>query len=779
MTRLLLVSAALLLALACSSEPKTDGGVGGGEGGGTGGGGGGGGTGGGGTGGGGGGISEECAKAPNVARRQQLLASQPTVEVKKKQALTVTVSFPSEADDPSVSCNVDLVFKDSNASGALDPYEDWRKAPAERATDLLGRMSAAQKLALLAHASLSDVPTTASPAPSAATQAVVTAGIRFGLTSANTAAVTPRATWANAVQELAEESALGIPFALSSLPAHGTGNGRVRARGFSQWPNELGLAASPPAVTEGFARVVSQEYRAIGVRLALSPSGDLATEPRWYQSQFTFGEDSASAGDFVAAYVKGLQGDALGRDSVAAVVSGFPGSGAAGGGWDARLSKGKFVLYSGTTIDAHLAPFQKAIGVKAAGMMPSYGVPKSGSWTGLGGVLDGDTLEQVGAAFNRTLLTDALRTQLHFAGFVLAPPGVLEAPGVNPLGAPWGVETQTRAQRVAKAVSAGVDQFAGLNELTPLQEAKTAGLVTDAQVDASAGRVLSLLFQLGLFEDPYVDAAKAASLVNTDASYRAGLDAMNRGMVLLVNVTKPEGFLNGNGDGTQVGDKGNAGNGTKKVLPAPPGEPYVAAGCSYYIMGDFDLDYVRSVSAGYGELTNDATSIKNVPVTTAAQRIALSDYVFIRIAAPFTKDPDSGPLNLPLPSLEYATNVNNDALAALTTVRDAIAAWPGPPASRTQVVVGVDLGRPSVLKEILAFNPSALYVQWAGTLPGNPHADKVFLDVAFGIVNGTGTLPVGLPLSDSAAGTQKEDLPGDGQHPTFVKGFGLQTARFE
>ena len=63
--------------------------------------------------------------------------------------------------------------------------------------------------------------------------------------------------------------------------------------------------------------------------------------------------------------------------------------------------------------------------------------------------------------------------------------------------------------------------------------------------------------------------------------------------------------LNGNGDGTQTGDKGNAGNGTMKVLPAPPGEPYVAAGCSYFIMGNFDLDYVRSVSAGYGLLTND------------------------------------------------------------------------------------------------------------------------------------------------------------------------------
>ncbi len=59
--------------------------------------------------------------------------------------------------------------------------------------------------------------------------------------------------------------------------------------------------------------------------------------------------------------------------------------------------------------------------------------------------------------------------------------------------------------------------------------------------------------------------------------------------------------------------------------------------------------------------------------------------------------------------------------------------------------------------------------------PGNI-TDKVFLDVAFGIVDGRGKLPVGLPLSDAAAASQQSDLPGDGQHATFVKGFGLTTA---
>jgi hypothetical protein len=65
-----------------------------------------------------------------------------------------------------------------------------------------------------------------------------------------------------------------------------------------------------------------------------------------------------------------------------------------------------------------------------------------------------------------------------------------------------------------------------------------------------------------------------------------------------------------------------------------------------------------------------------------------------------------------------------------------------------------------------------------GTMPGNAYADKVFLDVAFGIVDGRGKLPVGLPASDAAADAQQEDTAGDGQDATFVKGYGFPTNHF-
>lgn len=666
-----------------------------------------------------------------------------------------------------------LRFKDLNGNGSLDEYEDWRLSPEERAADLIQQMSLSEKLGLMAHPVLSDAPTSANTAVSSSLSTLINSkNIRFGLTRAHTSGVTPRATWANNVQEVCEASSLGIPFVLSMEPCHSEGNGRVKAAGFSRWPQELGMAASGSAsLIETFGKYAAIEYRAIGVRIALSPSADLLTEPRWYNGQFTFGENASTVGNMVAAYIRGFQGSSLGSSSVACVVKHFPGAGPATDGWDARLSKGKYLTYPGNNIDYHLSVFEKAFSAGVAGVMPAYGILQNGSWSGLGGLLNGSTIEQVAAAFNGVVLNTVLKGHYDYKGIVVADAGIMNDPGLSPLGAPWGMEANSKAQRAAKAVNAGVEQFVGIDDLSPIQTALSTSAITEAQVDAAAEKALILMFKLGLFENPYVDASQAPALCNTDDAYRAGLDALNRSMVLIVNANKPAGWLNGSGDGTQTGDKGNAGNGSGRVLPAPPGEPYVSAGCSYYIMGNFDMDYVRSVSTGYGDLTNDATSIGGVPVSTAQQRIAYSDYVFIRINAPYTKDNDSGDLNYSIESLEYASNANASDLDLVQFARDAINAVPG---SNCQIIVGIDGGRPSVVSEILAMGVSGVYLEWGVT-------DKVFLDVAFGIVNGVGKLPVGLPLSNSVVqnqSQQKEDVPGDGQHATFISGWGYETRMF-
>jgi beta-glucosidase len=598
---------------------------------------------------------------------------------------------------------------------------------------------------------------------------MIASHIRFGRISYNGGPAIQRATWANNVQELCEATALGIPFVISQAPSHTIDNGRTKAAAYSLWPYELGFGADGSlARAETFGQVVSRDFRAVGARMALGIPADLATDPRWYGTQFTFGEDSASVSALAGAYVAGLQGASLGAQSVAAVVGHFPGAGARQDGWDGRLAKGKYLTYPGDNIDAHLAAFSGAFAAGVAAVMPAYGIPETGSWSGLDGLLDGTTIEQVAASFNDTLINGALRGHYLFGGLVLAPWGVLEASGVDPLGAPWGVETLSQAERVAAAVNAGVDQFGGLADTTPIATALGNSDIDTADVDAAAGHALVLMFDLGLFEDPYVDPSAAPGILIDSASTAAALASMNRSTVLLLNEDKPAGFLNGNGDGTQTGDPGNAGNGSGKVLPAPPGQVYVTPGCSFYMMGNVDWDFVLENSAGYGELTNYATSIAGCgDVSTPEEKIGCSNYVFVIVAAPYTADPDSGPLLLAEQSLEYASNANAAVLDDVALARSAIDAA----GSDTQLIVAVDAGRPAVISEIMTYAPAALLISWGAST-------KAFLDVVFGISSGLGTLPVGLPLSDAAAATQLEDVAGDGQHATFVRGFGLELQPF-
>src|SRR4029077_9890203 len=96
----------------------------------------------------------------------------------------------------------------------------------------------------------------------------------------------------------------------------GTG---AAAGGFSQWPETTGLAAiDDPDLVAGFADTVRREYLAVGLRVALHPQIDLATEPRWARSNATFGQDPDLTARLVGPYVTGLQGERIGADSVAA-----------------------------------------------------------------------------------------------------------------------------------------------------------------------------------------------------------------------------------------------------------------------------------------------------------------------------------------------------------------------------------------------------------------------------------------------------------------------------
>jgi beta-glucosidase len=436
-------------------------------------------------------------------------------------------------------------FRDLDRSGALDAYEDWRLSPERRAADLVARMTLEEKAGVMMHGT---APSLRGPAATAydlaaAEKTILGAGVNSLITRLG-GDPQALAEQNNALQEIAERSRLGIPLTISTDPRNHfqqTLGASVAAGGFSQWPETLGFAAiRDAALVRRFAQIARQEYRAVGITVALSPQADLATEPRWPRTSGTFGEDAELAHDLVRAYVEGFQNGAagIGAESVVAVVKHWVGYGAAVDGWDGHNHYGRFARLGGA-LDGHVRPFEGAFAAKVGGVMPTYTILEDVS-------IEGKPIEAVGGGFNRTLLTDLLRGRHHFDGVVLSDWGITRDCGENcrtgasphtpaDIAMPWGVESLSVVERFAKGVAAGLDQFGGTDESHRLVEAVRAGLVSEARLDESVRRILGQKLRLGLFERPFVDPARAAEIVGSAAFRQEAEAAQCRSLVVLEN----------------------------------------------------------------------------------------------------------------------------------------------------------------------------------------------------------------------------------------------------
>jgi beta-glucosidase len=297
---------------------------------------------------------------------------------------------------------------------------------------------------------------------------------------------------------------------------------------FSQWPEPIGLGAiGDEAVVREFGDIARQEYLAVGIRVALHPQVDLATEPRWARIHGTFGEDAELSGRLGAAYVKGFQGETLGPHSVACMGKHFPGGGPQKDGEDPHFNFGKEQVYPGGQQEYHLSPFGPLLEAGVAQMMPYYGKPEGTEW------------EEVGFGFNKDVITGLLRGRYGFDGVVCTDWSLViddELPWGETLYArPWGVEELSAEERVLKIVDAGCDQFGGETCTDILLGLVEAGRITEARIDESARRILRDKFRLGLFDDPYVDPDAAARICGKEEFRAAGARAQRRALVLLKN----------------------------------------------------------------------------------------------------------------------------------------------------------------------------------------------------------------------------------------------------
>ncbi|MGW2274398.1 glycoside hydrolase family 3 protein [Streptomyces yangpuensis] len=424
---------------------------------------------------------------------------------------------------------------------ARPDYKDASLPVARRVEDLLARMTLEEKAGQLFHSMLmmnaDGTPATetdGSMLPFTTPELVEDRFLtHFNLLGGHGARETAR--WQNAVQEMAAATRLGIPVTLSTDPRHTfTDNpgASFNAGAFSAWPEALGLAAiGDPGLVHRFADTVRREYLAVGFRVALHPQIDLASEPRWARQSGTFGSDAALTAELVRAYVRGLQGPALGPRSVSAMVKHFPGGGPQKDGEDPHFAHGKEQVYPGGMREHHLEPFRAAIAAGCAQMMPYYGQPVGTDW------------EEVGFGFNKGVVTGLLREGLGFDGIVCTDWGLLTDSTIfgqtHPARA-WGLEHLDTAGRAARALEAGCDQFGGEQCPEVVVELVRSGRIPQTRIDASVRRLLREKFTLGLFENPYVDPDAAEETVGRADFTALGAAAQRRSLTVLTN---PRGLL--------------------------------------------------------------------------------------------------------------------------------------------------------------------------------------------------------------------------------------------
>lgn len=310
----------------------------------------------------------------------------------------------------------------------------------------------------------------------------------------------------NLMQRYAVDSTrLGIPIFFAEEMPHGH-----MAIGTTVFPTGLAMASTwNPDLVGNAARVMSEEVIAQGANIGFGPVLDIARDPRWSRMEETFGEDPYLSGRLGAAFVEGAQGATLdGCDRrLFTTLKHFAAYGVPEGGHNgAPATVGPNKLFNEL-----LPPFMKAIEAGSGTVMTSY-----------------NEIDGVPSSANRLLLTETLRDDWGFDGFVMS--DLFSIDGMV------GATAADRVEAGAQALKAGVDMDLGGSAYgRRLIEALERGLVSEADIDRAVERVLRLKFLSGLFDAPYVDENLAEVAVATPDNRGVALDAAREAVTLLKN----------------------------------------------------------------------------------------------------------------------------------------------------------------------------------------------------------------------------------------------------
>jgi len=375
---------------------------------------------------------------------------------------------------------------DLSKDGKKDPYEDPSLPVEVRVEDLLSRMTVEEKLMELRSSfrpedNVGNISVALRPLP-------------------------PReaALKANEIQRRAvEETRLGIPRIIHDECLHG-----LMARSSTVFPQAIGLAATwDPELMLKVSKIIGREARSRGVTQCLSPVVNLTWDSRAGRTEETYGEDPHLASVMAEAYVKGLW-----ENRVIATPKHFVLNFVGDGGRDsAEVHFSERILR-----ETELRPFQASIRAGALSLMAAY-----------------NSLDGIPCSSNRWLLTEVLRWELGFKGFV-----------VSDYGSVTGIlerhRTTSSPEETAKAaLEAGLEvELPGVNIYgDPLLRAVKEGLIPQEVVDEAVRRVLRAKFEIGIFDELYVNPEDAERVPEEAKSL--ALEAARKSVVLLKN----EGLL--------------------------------------------------------------------------------------------------------------------------------------------------------------------------------------------------------------------------------------------
>ncbi len=346
----------------------------------------------------------------------------------------------------------------------------------------------------------------------------------------------------NALQKIAvETSRLGIPVIFHDEGLHGLIGTNV-----TSFPQAIALASTwNPDLMSKVAAAIGKESHSRGIRQLLSPTINIARDVRWGRVGETYGEDAYLQSRMGVAFCKAVE-----NEGVIATPKHFIANNGDGGrdSYPIHLSERELR-------EVYLPPFKACIQEAGArSVMASY-----------------NAIDDVPSSANRWLLTDLLRKEWGFTGFV-----------ISDYGSVRGIKEKhfvasTQQEAAVLAVEAGLDMELPRIECygAPLLEAAQQGSVSISAIDAAVTNILRAKFTLGLFEHPYVDAAQAEALNDSPEHRTLAREAARQSIVLLRNERHTLPLKNNvssivvigpNADEAQLGDYSGYGMKTVSML---------------------------------------------------------------------------------------------------------------------------------------------------------------------------------------------------------------------